>query len=104
MRAILKWVRWRGILILAALTPPCRKITALASRDYEKPIGLGIRLRIKIHTQICVACRRYLTQLEFLHKAGGQLGEVGLPSERQSRLRAEARERIKHQLRCEQAK
>lgn len=101
MKAVLHWLKWRSIVLLAALTPSCRQVARLASRGFEHPLSPWVRLRIRLHLSLCDACERYLRQLDVLHEAAGQLGEKlpGLGTE--VRLAAEARERLKARLRCE---
>ena len=103
MKPLLKWLRWRVVLLLAALTPPCRQITRLASRDYEQPLGPWTRLSLRVHLKICGACERYLRQLDVLHQAAGQLGGTIPDHGHGARLAAEAKERFKARLRCERA-
>ncbi|MBL9174888.1 MAG: zf-HC2 domain-containing protein [Verrucomicrobiales bacterium] len=101
MKALLGWLKWRSILVLAALTPSCRQVARLASRRYEHPLGPWMRLRIRVHLSICDACERYLRQLDVLHEAAGQLGEKFPSLGTEARLAAEAKERLKARLRCE---
>ena len=75
MKTLLKWLRWRVILLFAALTPPCRQIVRLASRSYEQPLGPWTRLSLRMHLGICRACERYLRQLDLLHAAAQQSGD-----------------------------
>ena len=100
MNGLFQWLRWRGILILAALTPPCRQITQLASRDYDRPLSGWTRLRLRVHLGICTACERYLRQIDFLHEASAKLGDHP-PLVPRARLAAEAKDRLKQRLRCE---
>ena len=79
-------------------TPSCAEMSQLTSRALEQPLTLKMRLKMRLHFVICAWCRRYFEQINFLHntapKLGLQLGELpgrGLP--------AEAKERIKNQMR-----
>lgn len=101
MKRLGQWLRWRWILVLAALTPPCRQVARLASRGYERPLGPWVRLRLRVHLSICDACERYLRQLDLLHEAAGQLGEKFPERGSGARLAGEAKERLKARLRCE---
>lgn len=101
MKRFLHWLKWRWILVLAALTPPCRQVARLASRGYERPLSRWTRLRIRVHLKICDACERYLRQLDVLHEAAGQLGETFPERGHNARLAAEAKDRLKARLRCE---
>lgn len=52
----------------------CRDISALVSRAMDTRLGLGERLRVRLHLAICGACRRFSRQVEILRKAARQLG------------------------------
>lgn len=101
MNGLFKRLKWRWILFLAALTPPCRQVARLASRGYESPLGPWMRLRLNVHLRICDACERYLRQLDVLHEAAGRLGEQIPERGHSARMAAEAKERLKARLRCE---
>ena len=100
MNDLVKKLRWRGIMLLAALTPPCRRIAQQTSRAHEQPLSACDRVRLRIHLGICAACRRYLRQLDFLSEASGRSDE-NVPAVAQARLADCAKERLKHRLRCE---
>ncbi|MBN8247706.1 MAG: zf-HC2 domain-containing protein [Verrucomicrobia bacterium] len=101
MKSVLRWLKWRSVVVLAALTPSCRQVARLASRRFEKNLSPWVRLRVRVHLSICDACERYLRQLDVLHEAAGQLGEKIPNLGTEVRLAAEARERLKARLRCE---
>jgi hypothetical protein len=48
--------------------PSCREMGRLASLSLEKPLPLVMRIKIKIHFWICVWCKRYAQQIEFLNR------------------------------------
>lgn len=96
----MKWLRWRGMVLLSALTPPCRQIAQLASRTDAQPLSPWARLRVRVHLGICKACERYLRQLDFLREAAAKL-EENLPSEANHTLAADAKDRLKQRLQCE---
>lgn len=104
MSTLVKRLKWRWILLLAALTPPCRQVAQLASRGYEKPLNPWTRIRLRVHLGICDACERYLRQLDVLHEAAGRLGERIPERGQNARFAAEAKERLKARLRCERAR
>lgn len=93
--------RRRWILLLAFLTPPCRRIVALGSRELDGAAAPWDRWRIRVHRSICTGCQRYLQQLEVLREAA-QRSPVHPPSS--TRLSPESRDRLKRRLRCEPAK
>ena len=101
MSRFLHWLRWRGILLLAALTPPCREVTQLLSRGYEVPLSRWTRLRLRVHQGICQACAQYRRQLELLHTAARRFDGRLPESAYASRLAPGTKERIKTRLRCE---
>ena len=101
MIGLLKSLRWRWILTLAALTPTCRRIVEQASRAHEGPSSAYDGFRLRVHLGICTACRRYLRQLDFLHEACARSDE-DFPATAGARLADVAKERLKQRLRCEQ--
>lgn len=102
MKASLKWLRWRGILLLAALTPTCRQIVQLASLDRERPLMPWTRMRLQVHLRICRGCERYLRQMDFLRAAAAE--STGRPTAvSRGHLPPEAKNRLKRRLRCEAA-
>jgi hypothetical protein len=48
--------------------PNCREMGRLSSRSFEQPLPLGTRIKRKIHFWICVWCKRYAEQIEFLNR------------------------------------
>ena len=101
MKKAAAWIRWRFVLLLAALTPTCREVVRQASLDHEQPIGHWTRLRLRVHLRICAGCERYLRQLDVLHQAAARAGDTIHDTGRAVHLAAEAKERIKQRLRCE---
>ncbi len=106
-KTLLQRLRRRWILLLAALTPPCREIVVLGSRRLDAPQGAIARLQVRIHLGICTACRRYLDQIALVHEAARRSGDR--PDALQgvsprSRLPAAARERIRERIRCERSR
>jgi hypothetical protein len=100
VKALIKTLRWRWVLLLAALTPTCRRIVEQASRAHEEPVSAYDRFRLQVHLGICTACRRYLRQLDFLREASARSAE-NVPAAARVRLADGAKERLKHRLRCE---
>lgn len=98
MKRLGQWLRWRGILIVASLTPACRQIVQCISRDRDNPVSWWARMRIRVHLKICDGCQRYLRQMEFLREAARRsetnplVGRV---------LPAAGRERIRRRLEAE---
>ena len=100
MKDLVSWLRWRGILLLAALTPTCRRIVQLASLDRERRLTPWTRLRLRVHLRICRGCERYLRQLDFL-RAAAAASAGRPPASGRVQLPPEAKNRIKRRLRCE---
>lgn len=53
-------------------TPTCAEMTRLTSVALERPLPLRARLRMRLHFVICVWCRRYFAQINFLRQASAQ--------------------------------
>jgi hypothetical protein len=88
------------VLLLAAATPPCRRIVQEASARLDSGRRRSTPWRTRAHLLICAACARYLRQLELIHSAAAQLPEhpaVG------SKLPEDSRNRIKTRLKCERS-
>lgn len=101
MKTFLSWLRWRGILVLAALTPTCRQVVRMASRQQEQPLPWSTRFRLGVHLRICTACERYLRQLDVLRQAAARAESAFPMTDVHPPLPAAAKERIKQRLRCE---
>jgi hypothetical protein len=54
---------------LIRITPPCKDMTRLLSEAMDRPLPLGIRLKMRLHFLICKWCERYKNQLLFLRQA-----------------------------------
>jgi hypothetical protein len=59
-----RWVVW-----VWNHTPNCAEMSRLASRSFEQPLSMRTRLKMQLHYLICAWCKRYFTQLRFLHQA-----------------------------------
>lgn len=85
--------------IVWRILPGCKDITALVSRSMENDLSWRERLVMKTHLYTCIACQRYLTQLEFMSEVlvkqeeKLEKGEPAAP-----RLSADAAERLKNAL------
>jgi hypothetical protein len=80
----------------------CRQVTRLVSQSMDAKLRWYQQLGMRIHLLYCVWCRRYASQLRFLHKACGHLGSETranpshtLSSEARSRMRARLQEAMK---------
>lgn len=86
------------VLLLAAATPPCRRIVQQASTRLDQGARRSTPWRTRAHLLICAACARYLRQLELIHSAAARLPEHEAGG---SRLPEASRSRIKARLKCE---
>ena len=82
------------------LLPGCKDITALVSRSMEKDLSVRERWVMKTHLYTCIACRRYLTQLEFMSEVFAKQEEKLENGEPSPRLSSEASERLKNALKA----
>lgn len=55
----------------------CREVSHLVSEGLDRKLGLGERLRIRLHLAICDGCTRFSRQVAFLRRAIRQLGSRG---------------------------
>lgn len=89
-----RWVVW-----VWQHTPHCTEILRLVSQSLEQPLSFRTRLKIRLHSLICVWCERYGKQLKFLHHAGSHLDHQDETWPGRG-LSAEARERIVQHLKA----
>ncbi|HEY8160559.1 MAG TPA: zf-HC2 domain-containing protein [Methylobacter sp.] len=47
----------------------CRDISALVSQELDKKLSLGERLAVRLHVMMCIRCRNFRTQSQFIRKA-----------------------------------
>ena len=88
---------------LGDLSPSCKKATRLQSEALDHPLGLRLRIGLRIHLLLCKWCRRYGKQIGFLRSIAPQHENHETSLAPQS-LRPEARDRIKQHLRDEEEK
>lgn len=51
----------------------CKQATRLMSEAQDHPLALGERLPLRLHLFMCVGCRNYGKQLDFLRAATREL-------------------------------
>lgn len=51
------------------ITPSCKDMTRLLSDAMDRPLPVGIRIKMRLHFLICKWCERYKNQLFFLRQA-----------------------------------
>ena len=96
---ILEALKMRWVVWVWNHTPNCAEMSRLASLSLEQPPTLALRLKMRLHHLICVWCRRYERQLQFLHRAAphahddlGSLAARGLSTDARQRLLLRLRE------------
>jgi hypothetical protein len=93
-----KFIRRRWVIWVWQHTPNCAEMSRLASQRLEQPLSLKLRLKMRVHYLICVWCKRYFKQLDFLHRASPGVDEhLAVFPERS--LTSEAKSRIVSRLR-----
>jgi hypothetical protein len=82
------------------MLPTCRDMTRLLSDAMDRTLPFHVRMRMRLHLRICVACERYKHQLtlirNLLRKDGAQLIDHYRPQK--PCLSAEAKARIQRAL------
>jgi hypothetical protein len=53
----------------------CKEATHLMSAAHERELGLRERIALRLHLLMCMGCRNYDRQMEFLHKACAHMTE-----------------------------
>jgi hypothetical protein len=83
----------------------CRQVTRLVSQSMDTKLRWYQWLGMRIHLLYCVWCRRYASQIRFLHKACDQLDPETqaspshtLSSEAKEKMRARLQEAMKNEL------
>ena len=75
----------------------CRQVTRLVSQSMDAKLRWYQWLGMRIHLLYCVWCRRYASQIHFLHKACKQSGSEPEASPSHT-LSAEAKEKMRARL------
>lgn len=47
----------------------CKDATELMSQRQDQPLGLMAQIRLQLHLAMCVGCRRFDQQMNFLRQA-----------------------------------
>ncbi len=53
----------------------CKEVSRLASQGLDRRLGIGERVKLRLHLAICDGCRNFRKQLEFLRQAITRLGQ-----------------------------
>lgn len=53
---------------MTALIRTCKQVTALLIAREDRPLGLGDKLALRLHMQICKACPRFEGQMLAMRK------------------------------------
>ncbi len=75
----------------------CRQVTRLVSQSMETKLRWYQWLGMRLHLLYCVWCRRYASQIRFLHQACKQIGP-DLTAPAAHPLSAEAKQKIRARL------
>ena len=73
----------------------CRQVTRLVSQSMDTKLRWYQWLGMRIHLLYCVWCRRYASQIRFLHKACKHMDAEATPSHT---LSAESKEKMRARL------
>ncbi len=77
----------------------CKDTVCLSSESLDCTLPVGRRLALHFHLLMCRDCARFRTQLLFLNEAAHRFAEeIAQGEAEQSRLSAEARDRMKSAL------
>ena len=57
----------------------CKEATRLVSQGMDRRLGVGERVRLRVHLAICDACTQFTRQMAFLRKAMAKLGDHDNP-------------------------
>lgn len=50
----------------------CREVTRLVLEGEDRNLGLGERLRVRLHLAICKACPQFVSQVALMRQAMGR--------------------------------
>ena len=53
----------------------CKEVTHIVSEGLDRRLGLGERLRLRIHFAICDGCKNFRRQMLFIRKAMARLAQ-----------------------------
>jgi len=84
---------------LAELSPSCKTAARLQSEALDHKLTFRQRWGLRIHLFLCKWCSRYGKQITFIHHTA-QLRPDEMAESNPPKLSAEARERIRKQLRA----
>lgn len=76
----------------------CKDASHLVSEQLERRLSFRERWGLKMHLWICVNCRRFERQINFMHAALRMLGKRAEVADDSTEFPAEARERIRKAL------
>ncbi len=81
---LMNWLKTKASNRFWPLTPTCAEVVRLTSEGRDRPLPMGMRMRLSLHRAFCKWCARYAKQLDFLHKASArfpeQLDVIGSPT------------------------
>jgi len=78
-------------------TPNCAEMSRLASMSLDQPVSVKVRLKMRLHSLMCVWCERYSKHVRTLHRVAPQLpNQLDLVTDRH--LSDQAKQRMKKSL------
>jgi hypothetical protein len=88
-----------------SLTPTCKEVARLTSEGRDRPLPLGMRLRLSLHRAFCQWCARYAKQLDLVHEAShafpehaDQAGGPALDTDAKGRMKRAIQDVIEKQI------
>lgn len=78
--------------------PSCKEVSVLASKALDTRLSWRERWGLKMHLLFCVLCRRYVRQLQILHKALEPMKKEPWDCPEDIKLSEKARQRIRRIL------
>jgi len=97
---LLNSIKMRWVVWVWNHTPNCAEMSRLSSLAFEQTPSFAMRLKMRLHHLICVWCRRYEKQLQFLHRAAPKLQEE-IEAASKRKLTEESKRRMVERLREE---
>lgn len=97
-QSIREKIKRQLIVFLARRIPACDVMTRLFSESLDRPTTLREKIQMRLHLFTCVACRRYVAQIERLSEMVKTRTDEITDDGPQSKLSDEARDRIRAAL------
>ena len=92
IRETINYVVWKAL-------PSCKDVTSLLSKSLDGSLTFKEKLIMKIHLWTCIACQRYLSQIQVIGEVFEKQAANIEPEKSSPRLSTEAAERLKDAIR-----